>query len=285
MEMLLAVAIGDAYGAGFEFIPHETLHAGNDGLAYRQNVRWRDVRPGNYTDDTCLTVALAEFLVSNTPWTHANLADAFYNAYARDPRPGFAPGFRGILSSISSGREFLERILPHSDASGSAMRVSPMGMLGTAREVIDGATWQASLTHASAQGIAAAQAAALAVFGAREGIVAWGGVGRWLNSLVPGYNWDAPVTSRIPNKGVPVVRAAVQALVAGPSLTGVLCAAVAPGGDVDTCAAIAMSIAASMPDAVDDLVPVLRDDLEDGKYGRSYIVELDAALRTWAGGR
>ena len=50
------------------------------------------------------------------------------------------------------------------------------------------------------------------------------------------------------------------------------------GGDVDTVATIALAAASCCSDYTRDIPQVLVDELENGKYGRNYIMELDAKL-------
>lgn len=53
---------------------------------------------------------------------------------------------------------------------------------------------------------------------------------------------------------------------------------VAFGGDVDTVAAIALGAASNSAEIIHDLPQHLIDTLENGPYGRDYIVELDRKL-------
>ena len=51
------------------------------------------------------------------------------------------------------------------------------------------------------------------------------------------------------------------------------------GGDVDTTAAIAMSAASCSSEIKQDLPANLINGLENGQYGRDYLIELDRRLR------
>ncbi len=64
--MLLELAIGDAYGAGFEYA--DEMISENTLTHYVQHPR-HQIRPGCYTDDTQMSLAIAETLVSGEPWT------------------------------------------------------------------------------------------------------------------------------------------------------------------------------------------------------------------------
>lgn len=74
------------------------------------------------------------------------------------------------------------------------------------------------------------------------------------------------------------VRAAVTAVTRNASLTGILLDCVNFGGDVDTVAAIALAAASCSQEVEQDLPQHLFDTLENEKYGRDYIQELDVSL-------
>lgn len=63
--MLVELAIGDAYGAGFEYAPAAILKH-NDLSRYIQHPK-HNIRPGQYTDDTQMSLAIAEAIVSADP--------------------------------------------------------------------------------------------------------------------------------------------------------------------------------------------------------------------------
>lgn len=160
--MLLEMGIADAYGAGREYAPAADVAANNDGVTYVQHQKWADLAPGRYTDDTQMAIALAEFLVSsggNAP--NANhLACIFVKAFKRDERAGYAGGFYQLLQEVKDGYDLMDRISPMSNKSGGAMRAAPCGFLDTIDDVRDMAMFQASITHATRDGMNAAAASA-----------------------------------------------------------------------------------------------------------------------------
>ncbi|MEB3278367.1 MAG: hypothetical protein VKK42_05525 [Lyngbya sp.] len=74
------------------------------------------------------------------------------------------------------------------------------------------------------------------------------------------------------------VQAAVTAIVRNHSLSKILQDCVAFTGDVDTVAAIALGAASCSQEVTQDLPSHLFEGLENGKYGRDYIRELDQKL-------
>ena len=55
-RLLLSTAVGDAYGAGFEFETPEVVEQENDGKHYRKRAGFT---PGHYTDDTQTTLTVS----------------------------------------------------------------------------------------------------------------------------------------------------------------------------------------------------------------------------------
>ncbi|MBI1784783.1 ADP-ribosylglycohydrolase family protein, partial [Candidatus Sumerlaeota bacterium] len=159
--MLVEIAIGDAYGAGFEYAPDAMVRSMNDLSAFRQHPR-HGIRPGCYTDDTQMSIAVAEAIIAGEDWTAENLARRFVAAFKRDPRQGYAGRFYDFLREVHDEREFLSRIRPDSDKSGGAMRACPVGVFDSIPEVIEKARLQAAITHNTRDGTNAAAAAALA---------------------------------------------------------------------------------------------------------------------------
>jgi ADP-ribosylglycohydrolase len=90
--MLLELAIGDAYGAGFEYVDAKMIHRQNDLSRYVKHPR-HNIQPGSYTDDTQMSLAIAEAIVSGEPWEPGMLVRRFVEVFKRDPREGYAIGF------------------------------------------------------------------------------------------------------------------------------------------------------------------------------------------------
>lgn len=274
--MLLELAIGDAYGAGFEY-------TGNVGpldparMRYVQHPRHRGTKPGMYTDDTQMSLALAELLVEGQSWTAQNLAAKFVDVFHRDPREGYASSFWGFLKRTKSGADFLANIRPYSDKSGAAMRAGPLGVLPDVRAVLDHAEIQAKVTHDTEAGIRAAQSAALMSHYFLYRLGPKSGLGTWIASHVAG-DWGVAWCGKVGSKGWMSVRAAITAVERNDSLARLLADCIRFGGDVDTVATIALAAASGSEEYGDDLPGDLVEGLENGAYGREYLVGLDGRL-------
>jgi ADP-ribosyl-[dinitrogen reductase] hydrolase len=274
--MLVELAIGDAYGAGFEYAADRIVREHNNLSAYIQHPR-HGIIPGCYTDDTQMSIAIVEAIVSDEPWTPENLAGRFVTAFKRDPREGYAGRFYEFLQEVNNETEFLERIRPDSDKSGAAMRACPIGVYPSVSEVIRRSTIQATLTHNTPDGISAAVAASLMPHYFIYRLGPKSDLGRYLSSHVPGP-WAEPWRGKVCAKGVDSVQAAVSAVMAHDSLSGLLRACIALTGDVDTVATIALAAASCSEEVAQDLPSQLVSGLENGTFGRDYLRQLDAQL-------
>lgn len=278
--MLVQLAIGDAYGAGFEYAADRIVRERNDGATYIRHPR-HAIEPGCYTDDTQMSLAIAEALAEGDPWTRESLAERYVAVFKRDPREGYAARFYALLTEVSDGAELLARLVPDSARSGAAMRAPPIGVLADTAEVVRRAELQARITHDTPDGVAAAVASALCThyFVHRRGPKAE--LGDYLVAQVPGP-WAEPWRGKVGMLGVDSVRAAVTAVVAHASMAELLRACIAYTGDVDTVATIALAAGACSEEIAQDLPASLYDGLENGRYGRDYLTALDARLMALA---
>jgi ADP-ribosylglycohydrolase len=274
--MLLELAIGDAYGAGFEYADSELVQRYNDLSRYIQHPR-HQIKPGCYTDDTQMSLAIAETLVAGEPWTPEVLAHRFVTTFKRDPREGYAGKFYRFLLQVQDGQQFLENITWTSDKSGAAMRAAPIGVLPTIEQVIKATTLQAAITHNTPDGINAAIAAALMSHYFIYQLGEKKELGQFLETYVLG-EWSKPWQGEVRSKGWMSVRAAITAVIRNDSLSELLKDCIAFTGDVDTVGAIALAAAACSEEITQDLPDHLIDGLENGTYGRDYIIQLDKQL-------
>jgi ADP-ribosylglycohydrolase len=274
--MLVELAIGDAYGATFEFQDVPYVQMFNRLVDYGPS-RHRRHRVGRYTDDTQMSIAITEALLADDPWTPLALADRFVRSYKRDPRGGYARGFRRLLESVADGEEFLERIRPMSERNGAAMRAGPIGVLAEIDDVLAHAEIQARITHDTEPGVVAAQAAALMTHYFVHRLGPPEGLPDFIDVRLPG-DWTAPWEGWVSIFATDCVHAAITWLSRCHSLDELLHACVAPGGDVDTVAAIALGAASWSEDYEQRLPLALRERLEDGPFGALYLRDLDDRL-------
>lgn len=275
--MLLELGIGDSYGVSFEYA-NEMLHL-NTGEHYHQHPRHLGLKPGMYSDDCQMSIALAEMIIRGSPWNREAIADKFVEVFRRDPRDGYSRGFQKILNEVKTGKELLSRIDGNSYKSGAAMRAAPCGLFDNKLEVLKRATIQAKVTHNSDEGIISAQAAALMSFYFHRTLGAKADVGKYLNdNLIKFCDWDADWQGKVSLNGSQPVRAAITAIKRNTSRKALLIDCVAFTGDVDTTAAIAMGCSAPCHEITSDIPDSLFGEFENGKYGRDYLLSLDKKL-------
>jgi len=277
--MLVELAIGDAFGAAFEYSPKSFIKKHNTGVYFSKHPR-HNIPPGFYTDDTQMTLAIAEQIVSEDTWKPINLAARFVEVFHRDQRTGYAGRFYKFLKSVKTGKEFLDQIKPGSDKSGAAMRVTPIGLYSDIQEVLDKAEIQAKVTHDTPGGIASAKAAALLVHYCRFNLGPLDEAGAWIQGEIDGA-WHLPWEKKVKTKGYMAVRAAITALQRNTSLVELLKDCINFTGDVDTVATIALAAASTSIAYERDIPDSLTLALENRKYGRNYLLKLDLELGSY----
>jgi ADP-ribosyl-[dinitrogen reductase] hydrolase len=280
--MLIEIAVGDAYGVGFEYAS-ENAHL-NDLSKYIKHPTM-DVDPGKYTDDTQMSLAVAELVMEQETWTPEIVVNKFIHAFKRDPRQGYSRALQAVLERFSTYRGFIGEVKGDSDRSGGAMRAGPCGIYKDIQEVKARAAIQASVTHNSKDGLAAAHAAALMTHYFIYDLGPKADLGKFLDehSYCPSGSWDEPYLEKVNQKGWNHVRAAVTGIKEHSGLAACLKWMVSLGGDTDTSAAIAMAGGSCSKEMIKDLPQHLFNELESGSYGRSYIFMIDHLLLSMKG--
>lgn len=188
-----------------------------------------------FNDDSVLTAAVAEALLEGRAYE-----ESFRDFYRRYPRAGY-----GYLFSAWGRGEIAEPY--QSFGNGSAMRVSPVAYVhDTLEAVLEEAEASARVTHDHPDGIAGAKAVAAAVFLARADrdkaeIKAYlkeshyYDLERRLDGIRPDYRFDVTCPGSVGE--------AILAFLESTDFESVVRLAVSLGGDADTQAAIAGSIA------------------------------------------
>jgi len=275
--MLLELAIGDAYGAGFEFADRGVIEDHNDLSGYIKH-RKHDLGLGRYTDDTQMSIAIAEIMLNGSEWTPIGIADKFVDVFKRDPRPGYSTRMSKTLQNSENGTDFLKKIQTKAESSGAAMRAPPLGFMPDIEKIIEYATLQAKVTHNTETGVNSAIASALMT----HYFLHNKGRKKDLPDFIKKYTsswWTSSVIGEVGKKAYMHIRAAINSIVNEETLSGVLERSVSFGGDTDTVAAIAMAAASCCKEIKKDIPDVLLEGLEKGKYGTGYLINLERSLR------
>jgi len=218
--------IGDICGSIYEFNNFKTEKPGEIKLA--------DPRCF-FTDDTVLTCAIMDAVLSKR-----NYEKAVLRWVKKYPKRGYGGRFIKWFTSLSP-RPY------NSWGNGSAMRVSGIGWaFDTIGETLAEAKSSAEITHNHPEGIKGAQATATAIFLARHGkskeIIKKSiedtfdyNLHRTLKEIRPIYSFDESCQRTVPE--------AIIAFLESEDFTGTIQNAISLGGDADTLACIAGSIA------------------------------------------
>jgi ADP-ribosylglycohydrolase len=188
-----------------------------------------------FTDDTVLTVAVADALIHNL-----DVAKTLKSYALSYPGRGYGGRFEAWTRSSS--------LAPYNSwGNGSAMRTSPVGFLfNTESDVLKAAREVAEVTHNHPEGIKGAQSTSLAIFLARKGsskdeirsrVIQMFGydLSKPLDEIRPEYRFDESCQGSVPQ--------AITAFLESENYEDSVRKAISLGGDADTLACIAGSIA------------------------------------------
>ncbi len=144
----LGVALGDALGATTEFMTPAEIKAGYGRHRKMLGGGWLNLKPGQVTDDTEMSLALARAILEKREWRLERIADHFVAWMRGRPIDIGATVRKGIRRYMKRGA--LEVPLNEWDAgNGAVMRMAPVAIytLGDDRLLRDYALQQARLTH------------------------------------------------------------------------------------------------------------------------------------------
>ena len=188
-----------------------------------------------FTDDTVLTVALAESIL--TGHDYASLMKAYYQRY---PNAGYG-GFFHRWAQAQDSRPY------NSWGNGAAMRISSVGFaFNTLDEVLVRAAEYTAVTHDHEEGIKGAQATAAAIFLARTGhtkaeikhyvATSFGyDLSRSVDEIRPNYRFNESCQETVPE--------AIVCFLESTDFEDAIRNAISLGGDSDTLACITGGIA------------------------------------------
>ncbi len=224
---ILGTVIGDTVGSRFEMRGNRTKEKDFEILT----------DDCIFTDDTVLTIATADCILNDPTLDYTKY---YQNWAVKYPMSGFGGAFHEWM--------YLDHPVPYNSfGNGSAMRVSPVGYAyETMEEVLENAKKSAEVTHNHPEGIKGAQATAACVFMARKGyskqdmkIFVENTFGYDLNrhsdDIRPGYGFDVTCQGSVPES--------IICFFDSVDFEDCIRICVSMGGDSDTMAAIAGSIA------------------------------------------
>lgn len=224
--------IGDVVGSTYEFVENKM-----------KNIPLFP-RGSDFTDDTIMTIAIAQALVRCLKEKRSleELAVAEMQALGKEypfPKGGYGTMFRRWLRDPNP--------MPYNSfGNGSAMRVSPCGLIAvTLEEAMDLAEATAKVTHNHPEGIKGAKATAAAVFLAKTGRSKeeirdfirenFYPLDKTLAQIHPDYGFDGSCQGSVPES--------IQAFMEAEDFEDAIRNCMSLGGDADTMGAITGAIA------------------------------------------
>lgn len=196
-----------------------------------------------FTDDTVMTLAVAEWLMTDPSHSESALIECMQRLGRKYPNAGYGGMFRSWLATDNPEPY-------NSFGNGSAMRVSPVGLYANSmKEALELARITASVSHNHPEGIKGAQAIAACIYLKRvETLDVVGKIRRFVEKHF-GYNLDIDIrdirkdyTFDVTCQGsVPI---AIMSFLQEPdSVEKAIRLAVSMGGDSDTIGCMTASIA------------------------------------------
>lgn len=291
---LLGLALGDALGGCFEAQSGEYIQ--NRFPSVDSLIHHPPKEELYYTDDTQMTIALAESLIAKQQIEETHLCQSFVANY--HPSRGYGRGARAILEAMEDQLDYqsvAENYFPGgSYGNGAAMRVAPIGLFfhQNPKKVWEQARLSAYPTHKHPLGIEGAQILALAISMVLN-----------LEKIDPS-SFYATLLERVENsafqeklklasglkssqeliqcgngiEALNSVPTAIAAFVLHPnSYTETIAQSIFLGGDTDTIAAMAGAISGAFL-GVEALPEPLLSRLEKTPKGKSYLLQLGERL-------
>jgi len=231
---VLGAVIGDMIGSVFEFHNYKST----DFHLFGEKT--------TFSDDSVLTMATMDVILNNT--LYENSYQAFGRRYTNR---GYGGNFLYWI--------YMDEPEPYQSlGNGSAMRVSPIGWAyNTIDEVLKQAKRSAEVSHNHPEGIKGAQATASAIFLARTGktkteikdfveVMFDYDLDRTIDEMRPGYSFDVTCPGSVPE--------AIIAFLESTDYESTIRLAISLGGDSDTIACIAGSIAEAYYDEIPEYI-------------------------------
>ncbi|WP_426041695.1 ADP-ribosylglycohydrolase family protein [Brevundimonas sp. TWP2-3-4b1] len=254
---LLGLAVGDAVGTTLEFKTRDSYPVLTDMIGGGPF----GLKPGQWTDDTAMALALADSLIACSGLDEQDLLGRFADWWGNGTYSCTGTCFdiggttaQALRRWEATGADHSGSTDPQSAGNGSLMRLAPVAIryFGDRDTLRDAAARQSKTTHAAPEAVDAcvvyAEILADAIEGRKRSEVLAGRAGAWAGSIGPivGGSWRGKARPAINASGY--VAHALEAALwsvgrAGPDFERTVLLAANLGQDADTTAAIAGQLA------------------------------------------
>jgi ADP-ribosyl-[dinitrogen reductase] hydrolase len=152
---LLGLAVGDALGGPLEFLDAKAIARKYGKVTEMIGGGWLKLQPGQYTDDTQLTLILADSLLEHNAFDADDIA-ARLVAWMETNPPDIGTHTRGVLKRITSGIDWktatyaAQRSSPSAAGNGSVIRCAPIALFDwqDTQARTEHSRMQSEITHA-----------------------------------------------------------------------------------------------------------------------------------------
>lgn len=261
---MLGAIIGDVVGSYYEVL--EVKEIKNGHRSYKDRIKILDqntplfTENSSVTDDSILTFAIYKAIKENKPYEEMlkyyakqeiNLGKDMYG------RSRFGKGFVEWVNSNTQGTSY---------GNGASMRISPVGFLFNTLEEVKQETYKATIpSHNHQESILCAEAVAISIFLLRNGI-SKEELKEYIEKNYFKLDYDLEKLRRnykFSSKSIDSVPQAIYTFLESNSFEETIRNAISIGGDTDTIACIAGSLAESYYGIPENLLEQVKPYLKD----------------------
>lgn len=163
-NVLVGTAVGDALGVPFESMLVNNKELINwDGKTFTGSV-YHQLLPGQYSDDTQMSIMVAESLINNKGFNPDDLAVRYVDWIVSGRARGYGRTTLMAVQNLSAGKHWSESGIAGSYGNGTAMRAAPFGIYfrNDLQSLVAICKIDSAITHASEDAEAGSIAIALA---------------------------------------------------------------------------------------------------------------------------
>lgn len=150
-NVLLGTAIGDALGVPFEKkLFNDPLFNNWDGNTFLGSDS-HGLKPGQYSDDSQLSIIVAESLLASSGFNPDDLSSRYVDWMVSGCARGWGRTTALAIENLKSGMHWTASGIPGSEGNGSAMRAAPFGIYfrNDLKSLVEICKLDSGITHAS----------------------------------------------------------------------------------------------------------------------------------------
>lgn len=165
-NVLLGAAIGDALGVPFETkLSNDPLLLSWDQKTFLGSEH-HGLKPGQYSDDTQFSLAIAQSLIDNNGFNPDDLSQRYVELFSSKTIRGYGKTTLMAIQALQSGKHWSASGVPGSYGNGTAMRAAPLGVYfrNDLKSLVAICKIDSAITHASEEAEAGSIAIAVAAY-------------------------------------------------------------------------------------------------------------------------